>query len=331
MNYLISLNKPIIFLWAGHFLKNDNAPWTRRKTHHDADSQIMMLEKGIMHLEINGEKVELHAGDILYAPQHAEIKGISATTGEISSYWVHFLVDSQKINDNDRLIHDAIVQQRNKNEIPKLNNYALIPQIYKMHNPDELFTLFNQLLQSINESPSSQRQNDFFTSFLLCKISTDYLKTLSLKYSKNPLTSTKVAEWIRINISNNLTVQQVADTFELNPSYLSRLFKRETGTSIKSYIINMKIEFAKYLLVSTSLQISEIAEKSYFSDDKQFLHTFKKKTGTTPSKFRKNISNTYLNSDVVDPKPKLPTQYGTKALHAMIVDIINAQNNHSKS
>lgn len=322
---MISLNKPIIFVWSGHFIKRKNTPWIRRKTKHDADSQIMMLEKGVMHLEVNGKKIDLHAGEILYTPPHAEIKGYAETTEEISSYWVHFLVSVKKACVNDPMINKAIMQQRTKNSIPELNDYALLPQIYKMHDSQSLYTLFNQLLQSVNEIPSSQRQNDFFISFLLCKISTDYLKTLSLKHSKKLLISTKVSEWVRVNISRSLTVQQVADTFQLNSSYLSRLFKKETGTSLKSYILDMKIDYSKYLLTSTTLQISEIADKAYFSDDKQFIHTFKKKTGTTPGKFRRSTSITHLNSNVVDSKPTIPAQYGTKALHSMIAEILNSQ------
>lgn len=323
MNYLLSLNKPIVYVWAGHFIKKGNTPWIRRKTKHDNDSEIMMMEKGVMHLEVNGEKVTLHAGELLYTPPHAEIKGVAETTEEISSYWVHFLASEKQVNDNDRLIREAIAQQRNKTEIPKLNDFVLMPQIYAMHHPENLYTLFTQLLQSVNELPSTQRQNDFFISFLLCKISTDYLETLSLKYPKKQLTSTNVSEWVRVNISRTLTVQQVADKFDLNASYLSRLFKRETGISLKSYILNMKIDYAKYLLTSTTMQISEIAEEAYFSDDKQFLHTFKKKTGTTPSKYRKASFNTHLNSNIVDPKPTLPAQFGTKALHTMIKNILN--------
>src|SRR5699024_384166 len=109
---------------------------------------------------------------------------------------------------------------------------------------------------------------------------------------------------------------------KLNPSYLSRLFKKETETSIKSYILKMKIEYAKYLLVSTNLLISEIAEKAYFSDDKQFLHTFKNKTGTTPSKYRNSLSKTHMNSNTVDPKPHLPAEFGTKAIRELVATII---------
>ncbi|APU70479.1 AraC family transcriptional regulator [Companilactobacillus crustorum] len=323
MNYLLSLNKPIVYVWAGHFIKKGNTPWIRRRTTHDVDSEIMMMEKGVMHLKVNGEKITLHAGEILYTPPHAEIMGIAETTEEISSFWLHFLASEKQIKDNDRLIKEATDQQRNKTKVTKLNDFVLIPQIYSMHHPENLYTLFTQLLQSVNELPSTQRQNDFFISFFLCKISTDYLETLSLKYPKRQLTSTYISEWIRVNISRSLTVQQVANRFNLNPSYLSRLFKKETGISLKSYILNMKIDYAKYLLTSTTMQISEIAEKSYFSDDKQFLHTFKKKTGTTPSKYRKASFNTHLNSNIVDPKPTLPAQFGTKSLHIMIKNIFN--------
>ena len=162
--------------------------------------------------------------------------------------------------------------------------------------------------------------------YLISEISTDYIKVLSKNYLEHSKKSTKISEWVRVNISSNLTVQQVADHFDLNASYLSRLFKREMGISLKSYILNMKIEYSKYLLSSTTLLISEVAEQAYFSDTKQFLHTFKNKTGTTPSKFRRSLSKTYLNSNVVDPKPHLPSQFGTKALKNMIASILKDNN-----
>lgn len=63
MNYLLSLNKPIVYVWAGHFIKKGNTPWIRRRTTHDVDSEIMMMEKGVMHLKVNGEKIR---GNIIY-------------------------------------------------------------------------------------------------------------------------------------------------------------------------------------------------------------------------------------------------------------------------
>jgi AraC-like DNA-binding protein len=322
MNYLISLSKPILHVWSGQLLKQSGAAWSHRENHHTAQFEIMLLEKGDLELSVNDVPVHLHAGQALLTPPYATVRGTETTTALVSQYWVHFFADYEPILDNDPRINQAATQHLTTTTVPILNDWALLPEQFTMHDPHHMFLLFRQLLQSANELPNSQRQNDFFLAYFLCSLSADYIQNLSSKNEHSSLASTQISEWVRTNISSQLTVQAVADHFELNASYLSRLFKREMGIPLKSYILNMKVDYAKYLLASTNLPIAKVSEQAYFTETKQFMHTFKERTSMTPSEYRDTLSKTHLNSESVDPKSQLPAQFGTRALEDMIYRVL---------
>ena len=73
----------------------------------------------------------------------------------------------------------------------------------------------------------------------------------------------------------------------LSPGYLSRLFKKEVGQNLSTYIQNVRVEQAKVLLQSTNLKIFEIADEVGINDPVYFSKTFKKITGHRPNEFRK--------------------------------------------
>lgn len=78
---------------------------------------------------------------------------------------------------------------------------------------------------------------------------------------------------------------ETARRFFLNPSYLSSLFKKETGISYKTFVQNLKMERARYLLAFSGKKIAEIAEQLNFTDTEYFRKTFKAATGVSPARF----------------------------------------------
>lgn len=74
----------------------------------------------------------------------------------------------------------------------------------------------------------------------------------------------------------------------MNASYLSNLFKRETGLTITYFINQQKIRQAADYLKESQLSIAEISERVGIQDVNIFTRIFKKHMGTTPSEFRKN-------------------------------------------
>ena len=74
---------------------------------------------------------------------------------------------------------------------------------------------------------------------------------------------------------------------EMNASYLSTLFSKETGFSVSEYIRRQKISVAKYLLRYKEYSCSEIAEYLGFSGESHFSALFAKQEGISPKEYRK--------------------------------------------
>lgn len=100
----------------------------------------------------------------------------------------------------------------------------------------------------------------------------------------------KVITQIESDISSDLGLNTLAKLFNINPSYLSTLFKKETGSTLTDYVNKMRIDRAKELLVSTNIQIQNIAQRCGMLDVNYFTKTFKKYTGLTPKKYREEYS-----------------------------------------
>ena len=86
-----------------------------------------------------------------------------------------------------------------------------------------------------------------------------------------------------------LSLRYLADELNINSSYLSSLFKKETGVTVTAYIIRQRINYAKHLLENTRLQIQTVAQYCGLGDVHYFSKLFKKETGLTPREFRQSV------------------------------------------
>jgi AraC-like DNA-binding protein len=90
------------------------------------------------------------------------------------------------------------------------------------------------------------------------------------------------------NLSHpRLSVSWVARRLQTNPDYLSRLFRREVGQPLASYIHRQRMARARELLDFSSLNISEISHATGYTDPSYFTRTFRRLNGATPRVYRK--------------------------------------------
>lgn len=108
----------------------------------------------------------------------------------------------------------------------------------------------------------------------------------SIVYTEVSSTINKVINYIKKNYSKQITLADMAEFVYVHPTYLSKLFKKETGKNISDFIILYRIEKAKELLLESEDKIYMIAEKTGFKDSKYFNSVFKAKVGITPKRFR---------------------------------------------
>lgn len=93
-------------------------------------------------------------------------------------------------------------------------------------------------------------------------------------------------EYIYAHIKERITIEDLSDALGVSASYLSRLFKKETGDSISAYIRGQKIGIAKNLLQYSEYSMIDIANRLSFSSQSHFIQQFREYVGMTPKKYR---------------------------------------------
>ncbi|MEG2086700.1 MAG: AraC family transcriptional regulator [Angelakisella sp.] len=99
----------------------------------------------------------------------------------------------------------------------------------------------------------------------------------------------KVIDIIKSSYSNQIKVMEIADRLSLNRSYLSRIFKEQTGMAIKEYLIDYRLNQARALLHKHNKTVTDVAQETGFNDPLYFSRLFKEKYGLPPTEFRASI------------------------------------------
>lgn len=101
----------------------------------------------------------------------------------------------------------------------------------------------------------------------------------------------QIQNYIKKNPSTSLN--EIAEHFFHSPNYLSNIFSKNKGTTIKNYIIQTRIDVAKEMLSQTKSGIPAIANSIGYKKPQHFSNTFKKIVGVTPTEYR----NSFYNND----------------------------------
>ena len=145
--------------------------------------------------------------------------------------------------------------------------------------------LLKDMYQTLNSTLPPKQQIDTLINPLQ--------RMLELAYLKAPVEAKiqdfhyKVLSFIKEHHTETLTSEDICKHFSCSRSYLSHLFKKNCGMSIREYINTLRIEDAKTLLVCSRLNITEISIVLGFGDSNYFSKIFKKAVGMSPGRYRK--------------------------------------------
>ncbi len=151
-------------------------------------------------------------------------------------------------------------------------------------DPEDVFTLSDIFIGHIEEMGSEAELNKFEYEMVA-----EYIRLVNQSEIYNlsqPVSA--VINYIHDHLSDNLTVSDLASLIHKSPDYLSRLFKKEMGMNLTSYIQIHKVQLAQYFLEYTEMKIIDIAILLNFCNQGYFSSSFKKYTGYTPSDYRIN-------------------------------------------
>ncbi len=95
--------------------------------------------------------------------------------------------------------------------------------------------------------------------------------------------------YMQEDLAEEISLSVLAEEFHLNAQYISQLVKSKIGVGFLAYPINIRMEHAKKLLLTTPLSIAEVSEQSGYGDYRVFTKTFKRSEGITPSQYRRDF------------------------------------------
>ena len=127
------------------------------------------------------------------------------------------------------------------------------------------------------------------------------LKLLLLKIvetsDENALPARMVEEldnYIRENVSDEISNTEIGAIFGYHPFYVSRMLKERKGMTLRQYIIAYRLKQAKRLLELSDKSAAEIAAECGFTDASYFAKTFKSAFGITPKEYRNKFKEDFI-------------------------------------
>lgn len=185
------------------------------------------------------------------------------------------------------------LEQRFANRIRNSKNYLIVLNTllrkaaeYGGVHPiylDDLSSRFAREIELITSDSEEHRlHHEMLRKYCLL------VKTHSLK-GYSPIIQ-KIITHITLSLAEDLSLKALAEQFSISPTYLSALFKKETGVTLTDFVNRKRIENSVFLLNSTELQIQTIALSCGISDMNYFTRLFKKYMGSTPTEYREMLS-----------------------------------------
>lgn len=203
---------------------------------------------------------------------------------DLSEYEIkELLINDQKDRLNQVLINKFINLNANSSPEKIFNEFYKYIRVIKSlaSGNDEIFEKAKRISTNLPETNQELYEN-------LLEISEDTIDFLNSK-KQSKAKAVKIMEYLQLNFADtNLTLEKVAEFFNISPSYLSRYFKMEIGISPAKFLDGVRLEYASKLLTETNLSIKEIVGQCGYVDINNFTVKFKKAYGITPTNYRNN-------------------------------------------
>lgn len=278
--YDFKVDKPFSFNWTGKFEAPDEN-WIHM-TRELLDFELIIMTEGTLYIAADDRKYTVNSGEYVLLCPPCHQYGLHPS--KCSFYWIHFTYNEYR---NNPVCHD---DTEIHGPLPAEETRILLPETARVPRLDRMIVLLKQL-QDSDRKYRNINQNAFTLTGILCELYSQlYLSggRITMKGEKVQL-YTDITDYISWRIRENIRVSEIAAYFGYNEKYITSFFKKASGSSLKSYILNQKMELAKAMLTDTNTPIAQIGYDIGFSDNHNFSSAFKKVTSQSPSEYR----NTY--------------------------------------
>lgn len=176
-------------------------------------------------------------------------------------------------------------------ELGKLLYFNMLSTLMKIWNesPDRFVKVFGEQFNPVN------RLTECGSIIELHEQIKGIYKTiceavLAEKQEPGVILVNKIIRYIERHYSENaLSLNAIAEHFQLTPPYLSGLFKKHHGQNVTDFIMRLRVERARELLLDDQLMLNEVAHGVGYANAAGFIRVFKKYMGMTPGKYREYL------------------------------------------
>lgn len=250
------------------------------------DCRILYILSGKAEIAISGQHYELVPGSLFYCCADS----FYSFASEGMEYLCLNFDLTQENNTHTTLyplIHINTLHNQTTMKKENADNSFIFSHLF-IANASEYTITLKQILDEFSMQKIYYRENcSSILKMLLIKLYRDSLNT-----TENSTDAvSKVLNYIQTNYSQPINNQLLSEMTSYNANHLNRLFLNHTGTTIHQYILSMRINEAKKLLLNTNLPLNLIAEKVGFNNHTYFSSYFKRTENMTPRMFRKQFKN----------------------------------------
>lgn len=233
------------------------------------NNYILLIIKTPADFDINGTSFTVQPGSAVLIDRNTPYQ-YHNPDGEYSDDWLHIECTQDQQFRSSGVVFNEVFLLRNPSKFTSYIQHILWEKNYtsepfRSDNVDMLLRiLINNIILAYQEKDIVRSYNPYHTKLQNVRMSLQtapYEKHSPADYSKH---------------------------LGISTSYFQHLYTVFFGISFQSDLINIRLEYAKNLILSTSLTIEQIAEMSGYSNEIHFYRQFRKKTGMTPIEYRKS-------------------------------------------
>lgn len=194
--------------------------------------------------------------------------------------------DIQEVRNRMKELHAVCVE---KNIDPEIVKECYLRMILDWRMKARGFKYVSTIQPSESIQENILRMNnlyeleDYFMQYVHLFLS-DYRQTVTT--NKDVLNA---CSYVSKHLDSKFSLEEVADYLYLNPSYFSRLFKKEVGMTFIDYVKQQKMERAKEWLEMSDTPVGAISEQLGYDNQSYFIKIFKQHTGYTPLEYRTKV------------------------------------------
>lgn len=226
---------------------------------------IVIPIEGKARFTLEETEYNLEAGKILFAGSNLHLSKEAMGTSDWRYALIHYRVMNSKIflDSNHQLFNIGVGKYHQIYQYmdQMKQNQEIGDKLSLLSNKGLLYCLI-QLIIALSQEHRNQEENAQIHKF------------------KN---------FIKDNLKQVITIQEIADVMEVDPKHLYYIFQKETGMCPKKYITKERMKRAKELLLDGKYNVSEVGEMVGYEDPLYFSRIFKKNMGVPPSTFRDNF------------------------------------------